>query len=186
MKRSRNRQQTEKRIVDAAIGLLAEEGFAGFGVNAVSARAGVDKVLLYRYFSGLDGLLEHIGRTETLFPAAAAMLDSDITGFCRNYHRAIADNALAASLHNWERVVENPLTHAFRKQREAFWNEAVLLVRPQNESARSLLALLAAIPAGAFSPERLRPLMALTEFAPADPPAQPGPDAAERLADNLL
>ncbi len=43
----------------AAVGdIVREEGFRGLGVNAVSARAGVSKVLVYRYFDGLDGLVE--------------------------------------------------------------------------------------------------------------------------------
>ena len=41
--------------------MLAEEGFTAFGVNAIARRAGCDKQLIYRYFGGLDGLVEAIG-----------------------------------------------------------------------------------------------------------------------------
>ncbi len=57
----RNRASTERTIFLAARGLLAEEGFQRFGINAVARRAGCDKQLIYRYYGGLDGLIEAIG-----------------------------------------------------------------------------------------------------------------------------
>jgi AcrR family transcriptional regulator len=57
----RNRAATERAIFLAARDLLAEEGFQGFGINAVARRAGCDKQLIYRYFGGLDGLIDAIG-----------------------------------------------------------------------------------------------------------------------------
>ncbi|WP_309397631.1 TetR/AcrR family transcriptional regulator [Cerasicoccus maritimus] len=184
----RNRQQTEKRIVDAAIGLLAEEGFQSFGVNAVAARAGVDKVLIYRYFSGLDGLLEFIGKTEVLFPSAAAMLDSDLPSFYRNFCRALADNPLGACVQNWERVADNPLTQSYRRQRDQFWQDARELLKPQDDAAASLLSLLAAVPLGSIEAADVTPLLAASAFDPVEAPPAPAVESteAERLADNLL
>ena len=60
-KRVRDRAQTEKAILRAAKTLLAEQGFQGFGINAVARQAGCDKQLIYRYYGGLDGLVEAIG-----------------------------------------------------------------------------------------------------------------------------
>lgn len=60
-KRIRNRAATEQAILDAAKRLLAEEGFQNFGINAVARGAGCDKQLIYRYYGGLDGLVEAIG-----------------------------------------------------------------------------------------------------------------------------
>jgi AcrR family transcriptional regulator len=57
----RNRAGTERAIFLAARELLAEQGFQGFGINAVARRAGCDKQLIYRYYGGLDGLIEAIG-----------------------------------------------------------------------------------------------------------------------------
>lgn len=57
----RDRGQTEDRIRAAARAVLAEEGFKGFGINAVARRAGCDKQLIYRYFGGLAGLIDTIG-----------------------------------------------------------------------------------------------------------------------------
>ena len=60
-KRIRDRSATEKAILNAAKALLAEEGFQNFGINAVARRAGCDKQLIYRYYGGLNGLVEAIG-----------------------------------------------------------------------------------------------------------------------------
>jgi AcrR family transcriptional regulator len=57
----RDRAATERRIFTSARSLLAEEGFQHFGVNAIARRAGCDKQLIYRYFGGLDGLIDAIG-----------------------------------------------------------------------------------------------------------------------------
>lgn len=64
----RNRKLTRDRIRDAALRILQSTGFAGWGVNAIAREAGVDKVLLYRYFGSLDGLLESLYRETVLWP----------------------------------------------------------------------------------------------------------------------
>ncbi|WP_309382426.1 TetR/AcrR family transcriptional regulator [Cerasicoccus frondis] len=184
----RNRQQTEKRIVEAAIGLLAEEGFQSFGVNAVAARAGVDKVLIYRYFSGLDGLLQFIGETQILFPSAGAILAKDLPSFYGNFCVAFAQNPLSACVQNWERVADNPLTQAYRRQREIFWQDARQLLRPQDDVGHTLLTLLAAVPLGCVTSDEIQPLLSLPDYAPEPPREKPQSDykLAGRLADNLL
>jgi AcrR family transcriptional regulator len=58
----RDRNATSARILKSAMDLLAESGFQNFGVNAVARRAGCDKQLVYRYFGGMEGLVEVIGR----------------------------------------------------------------------------------------------------------------------------
>ncbi|OWV73676.1 TetR family transcriptional regulator [Rhizobium sp. R339] len=60
-RRVRDRGATERAILAAAKSLLAAEGFQNFGINAVARRAGCDKQLIYRYYGGLDGLVEAIG-----------------------------------------------------------------------------------------------------------------------------
>jgi AcrR family transcriptional regulator len=59
--RSRDRAATKRRILDACQSILVEQGPSGFGVNVLARQAGVDKQLIYRYFGGLDGLLEDLG-----------------------------------------------------------------------------------------------------------------------------
>lgn len=57
----RDRRSTEIKLTLAVEALILEEGFGAIGVNALARRAGVDKVLIYRYFGGLPGLLAAYG-----------------------------------------------------------------------------------------------------------------------------
>jgi AcrR family transcriptional regulator len=59
---TRNRGDTEAKIIAAATELLANEGFNSLGINKIAAAAGVDKQLIYRYFGGLEGIIEHIAK----------------------------------------------------------------------------------------------------------------------------
>lgn len=59
--RGRDREGTERAILEAGQRLIARDGYAAFGVNAVAREAGCDKQLIYRYFGGTDGLIAAIG-----------------------------------------------------------------------------------------------------------------------------
>jgi len=48
---------TEKRLLEAVSKVIEEEGFTKIGINRIARQAQCDKVLIYRYFGGLDGLL---------------------------------------------------------------------------------------------------------------------------------
>jgi AcrR family transcriptional regulator len=61
MSKPRDRAETERRILDAAMAALAEGGQQEFGVNAIARRAECDKQLIYRYFGGLEGIADAIG-----------------------------------------------------------------------------------------------------------------------------
>lgn len=54
--RQRDRARTEKAILDAVARLILREGLSGVGINALAREAGIDKVLVYRYFGDLDGV----------------------------------------------------------------------------------------------------------------------------------
>lgn len=60
-KKIKDRAATEAGILLAAKTLLAEQGFQGFGINAIARKAGCDKQLIYRYYGGLPGLIDAIG-----------------------------------------------------------------------------------------------------------------------------
>ena len=49
-------KETEKRLLEAVSKIIEEEGFTQIGINRIAKKAQCDKVLIYRYFGGLDGL----------------------------------------------------------------------------------------------------------------------------------
>lgn len=72
----RNRAQTTQRIVEALEDVITERGLEGVGVNRVAEKANVSKVLIYRYFGGMEGLLEYYVKMGKLFPSfTPAVLD---------------------------------------------------------------------------------------------------------------
>lgn len=50
-------KETEKNLLEAVSHIIENDGFTKIGVNRIANQAGCDKVLIYRYFGGLDGLL---------------------------------------------------------------------------------------------------------------------------------
>ena len=73
----RDRAATEARILAAVGEVLARDGFGGVGVNAIAKQAGVDKVLIYRYFGGLPELLRAWGASGRFWPRVADLLGNN-------------------------------------------------------------------------------------------------------------
>ena len=133
--RIRDREATEQRLIAAVGVLLAREGFEALGINAVARRAGVDKVLIYRYFDGMPGLLRAFGRSEAFWPSVDEVIgegSSDLrklppadrwaTGLSR-YARALRRRKVAREIIAWEQVEKNELTEILREIREEWFTE---------------------------------------------------------------
>jgi AcrR family transcriptional regulator len=78
---TRDRSATEARILAAVGEVLARDGFGGTGINAIAKHAGVDKVLIYRYFGGLPELLKTWGASGQFWPSAQELLGADPAAF---------------------------------------------------------------------------------------------------------
>jgi AcrR family transcriptional regulator len=106
---TRDREGTMRRFVEAAAQVLAREGPSGLGVNAVAAEAGADKKLIYRYFGGLDGLVEAMGAETALWlgdpPAdidAGATYGERMAGVLQAYSARLRQDLLLQKLLAWE------------------------------------------------------------------------------------
>ena len=53
----RDREATEKRLLDTIGKMIAEDGFEKIGINAIATQSGVSKILIYRYFGSVEGRL---------------------------------------------------------------------------------------------------------------------------------
>jgi AcrR family transcriptional regulator len=138
--RTRNRQVTEHHLLEAVGGLLSREGFASLGVNSVAREAGVDKVLIYRYFGGMAGLLRAFAESEAFWPSLEEVLgegptdlrtmtvsDRWATGLVR-YARALRRRPLTREVLAWEQVAKNELTEILRVRREEWFDELLRLL----------------------------------------------------------
>lgn len=108
----RDPETTRRRILDAALELIAEAGFSAFGVNALAARAGADKVLIYRYFGGLDGVIAALAERPELWlgkgmeEVAAGPYADVMTAFLSRYMKALRSSPLVLRVLAWE-LAEN-------------------------------------------------------------------------------
>lgn len=128
--RRRDRARTEGRLVRAVGRVLARDGVGGLGVNALAREAGVDKVLIYRYFDGLDGLLEAFAergdvwwRVEELIGADLPVPERDtpeewLTLVVRRHVVALQRRPMTVELLAWETARPNTLTRALGDVRE--------------------------------------------------------------------
>ncbi len=124
---SRSSEQTKKKILDALEILITREGFTGVGVNAVAREAAVDKVLIYRYFGSMEGLLQSFADEKDLCPGAAALLENITDGaslpeiaarIVVSHGMALQRSPLAQELLCWELTEQNPLSILFGKEME--------------------------------------------------------------------
>ena len=64
----RNRAATTQRIVEALEQILTEEGLEGISIQALAERVPVSKVLIYRYFGSIEGLLDYYMKQGRIVP----------------------------------------------------------------------------------------------------------------------
>lgn len=152
--------ETRARLIDAVGRVLAQKGFESIGVNSVAREAGVDKVLIYRYFDGLKGLVAAFCSQEGFWPSPLELMGGDREAFARmpyaqqlsegaiNYLRAIRARPLAQEVLAWRFLVQNELTAAFDSVRMASGAEVVNLMNvPSGEAVIDHQALMAIVAA---------------------------------------
>lgn len=127
---SRNREATRAQLIKAVGEILAEKGFTGLGVNAVARQANVDKVLIYRYFDNLEGLIKAFGQEGDFWPTNQELAGGDIQAFqrlslkdklftlSRNFIQGIKARPLTQEIMAWEMIERNKLTEELEKLRE--------------------------------------------------------------------
>lgn len=131
----RNRQQTEDRILAALQVVLMRDGFPGLTIKAVADEAGVDKVLIYRYFGRIDDLLTAFGEHGDFWPSVDEVLSPDNDSLAPSERLAAFFNRFVESLRSRPMTIEilameigapNPLTAALDATREAWGREVAL------------------------------------------------------------
>jgi len=111
-------------LVDAVGRVLARQGFRAVKVNVVAREAGVDKVLIYRYFGGLPGLVAAFAQSGDFWPGVEELAGGDVQAFAalpfadrltvglRNYLRSILRRPLTQEILAWRFMEQNELTDA--------------------------------------------------------------------------
>ena len=134
MPRTRSRSKTEEKFLNAVLELVAQDGCCALGINAVAHKAGADKVLIYRYFGNLNGLLLRVAESRQWLPtleelcnALSLQEDSPATGaihkLCRLLTHHIRTDKATHQILRWRKAQANPLTEHFSKEWTALWHE---------------------------------------------------------------
>lgn len=71
-------KQTEKNIIEAVSSIILTEGFSKLGINRIAKVAGCDKVLIYRYFGGIEGLISRWAKENDYYSFAIDMFKEKI------------------------------------------------------------------------------------------------------------
>ena len=146
--RPRDRAATEERILAAVGEVLARDGFAAIGVNAIAKQAGVDKVLIYRYFGGLPELLSTWGASGRFWPRVSDLLGDDpswllalppaerYARFFRHFIDELRVRPLTLEVLAAEVVERNELTEILEAEREAWGEEATHVLGGEDFATR--------------------------------------------------
>ena len=128
---TKNKQDTQNKLIRAVGEVLADQGFSGVGVNAVAKKAGVDKVLIYRYFGSFDNLCTAFAQSADFWPSLQEMIpDLDamanlgtaerITFVLKRYANSLRNRPLTLEVMAWELLERNAFTIELENVREAF------------------------------------------------------------------
>ena len=116
------KEETKKRLIQAVGRLLSKGGFKGLGVNKVAREAGVDKVLIYRYFNGMPGLVAAFSRTVDFWPGVDELMgaepekvkalppDAQVAHFFKAYAAALRKRPVTQDILAWELLEKNELS----------------------------------------------------------------------------
>ncbi|MDR3724935.1 MAG: helix-turn-helix domain containing protein [Terracidiphilus sp.] len=130
-KAQRNRVETRAGILAAVGRLLARSGFGQIGINSIAREAGVDKVLIYRYFGGMPELLKAFAAESDFWPGIeelmqeAGQMSAGDTALDRAkrimlaFGRALRKRPLTQEIMRWELQEQNELTETLARHREA-------------------------------------------------------------------
>jgi AcrR family transcriptional regulator len=122
---ARNKEDTKSRILQAVGKLLAESGFNALGINAIAKEAGVDKVLIYRYFTDLPTLLQTFGREGNYLSGIvippelenSKSLAEGLVNWVMYFQKELEERPITQEIIRWELVEANELTNELRNIR---------------------------------------------------------------------
>lgn len=153
----KDREHTEKRILEAVGSIIENDGFEKIGVNAIAQRAGVSKMLIYRYFRGIDELIAQYLLQKDYW--ANTDMDiikpSDIGGSLKRLFKEqiirLRNDITLKRLCRWELSTENENISRLRERREQNGCNLIKRVSQLTCSQDSEVASLASIISASIS-----------------------------------
>lgn len=153
----KNRELTEKKIIDAVERIIENQGFEKLGINAVASEAGVSKMLIYRYFGSLDELLAHYlmqkdywANTDTTILEQANVGES-IKNMFRKQIKQMRNDIMLKRLCRWELTADNDNIRTLQGRRERNGRDLIQMVARLTGCSNAEVASLATILSASIS-----------------------------------
>lgn len=121
---TKNRQATELTLIKAVDDIIEENGFEGLGINAIAAKAKVSKMLIYRYFNSLDGLIAaYIRQNDYWINFNEELPDKEhLSEFIKQIFKRqiiqLRESYTLKRLYRWELSTDNKFVKELRDKRE--------------------------------------------------------------------
>lgn len=163
----RDREATERRLLDSIGQMINENGFEKIGINAVAAQSGVSKILIYRYFGSIEGLMTAYIRQHDFwinFPFDIPSREQ-LPAFLKEMFRAqteqLRKNPTLRRLYRWELSSDNELIVKLRQQRESSGIQRLEKISQLTDYPQKELAVMASVITASITY-----LVMLEEFCP--------------------
>lgn len=153
----KNREQTEEKILEAVGSIIENQGFEKVGINAIATEAGVSKMLIYRYFGGVEELIaqyliqkDYWANTDAAIINPEAVGDSIKSMFRRQVEQLRNDITLRR-LYRWELFTDNQNIRQLRNRREENGCRIIKMVSALTGCLDAQVAALASILSASIS-----------------------------------
>ncbi|MBL7006595.1 MAG: TetR/AcrR family transcriptional regulator [Spirochaetia bacterium] len=160
----KNRKATENLLLDTVGKIVEGNGFSAIGVNAVAEQAGVSKILIYRYFGGLQGLIgawvlknnywvEDTKDWEedlALVPSEVSAIRNAMKEMFRAQWSSLKAEPLRRELLRWFIAEENPVSRKALEQIETRGREISLSFLERIETTEDIDAVNALLIGGSY------------------------------------
>lgn len=153
----KNREQTEEKILEAVRSIIENQGFEKVGINAIATEAGVSKMLIYRYFGGVEELIaqyliqkDYWANTDAAIINPEAVGDSIKSMFRRQVEQLRNDITLRR-LYRWELFTDNQNIQQLRNRREENGCRLIKMVSALTGCPDAQVAALASILSASIS-----------------------------------
>jgi len=91
-------RDSERRLIEAVSTIVEEEGFSKVRINHVARTAECDKVLIYRYFGGIEGLVTAWAQENDFYTAAIEIFLGQIKKADKSELRGLAKKVLLSQM----------------------------------------------------------------------------------------
>lgn len=153
----KNREQTECKILEAVASIVESEGFEKLGINTIASKANVSKMLIYRYFGGLDELIaqfimqkDYWANTNTVIINPKSVGDS-IKNMFRKQIEQLRSDVTLRRLCRWELSCNNTSIEQLRAKREENGCSLIKMVSTLTGCPKTEIAALASILSASIS-----------------------------------